>query len=315
MPAESPSLRFVATRRMAWLSIATSVATLLLKFGAYWLTGAVSLLSDALEALVNMAAGLVALWALTIAERPPDEDHPYGHDKVEYFSSGVEGVLILVAAMAIAWTAAGRLLHPTELQALGPGLVVAAIAAALNFVTSRLMMRVAREHDSIVLEADAKHLLTDVWTSAGVIAGLCIVLVAPQWRILDPLIAIAVAAHIAWTGFGLLRRSAGGLMDTGLDPAEVATIRATVGAALPAGTSIAGLRTRKSGTKRFIEFKLCVPGEQSVRSAHELCDRLEELLAARLARAVVTIHVEPAAAGPVEPTGAAPAETASAPSR
>lgn len=297
MSAGAASSRFVITRRMAWLSIATSIATLLLKFGAYWLTGAVSLLSDALEALVNMAAGLVALWALTIAERPPDEDHPYGHDKVEYFSSGVEGVLILVAAMAIAWTAVGRLLHPMELQQLGPGLVVAAIAATLNLVTSRLMMRVAREHDSIVLEADAKHLMTDVWTSAGVIAGLCIVLVAPDWRILDPLIAIAVAAHIAWTGADLLRRSAGGLMDTGLDAGEVATIRETVGATLPPGTSMAALRTRKSGTKRFIEFKLYVPGEQSVRSAHELCDRLEELLAARLPRAIVTIHVEPAPAG------------------
>jgi cation diffusion facilitator family transporter len=288
---------------MAWLSIATSIATLLLKFAAYWLTGAVSLLSDALEALVNMAAGLVALGALTIAERPPDEDHPYGHDKVEYLSSGVEGVLILVAALAIAWTAVGRLLNPTELDALGVGLVVAAIAAGLNLVTSRLMMRVAREHDSIVLEADAKHLLTDVWTSAGVIAGLCIVMFVPGWRILDPLIAIAVAAHIAWTGTDLLRRSAGGLMDTGLAPDEVATIRATVGAALPPGTSMVGLRTRKSGTKRFIEFKLRVPGEQSVSAAHALCDRLEELLAARLARAVVTIHVEPAAAGHVEPAG------------
>jgi cation diffusion facilitator family transporter len=149
-----------------------------------------------------------------------------------------------------------------------------------------------------VLEADAKHLMTDVWTSAGVIAGLAIVLAAPQWRILDPLIAIAVAAHIAFTGIDLLRRSAGGLMDTGLEPAEVASIHEVVGGALPAGTSMAGLRTRKSGAKRFIEFKLQVPGEQTVQSAHSLCDRLEQLLEQRLPRAVVTIHVEPAGAAP-----------------
>lgn len=313
MPAEA-ALRFAATRRMAWLSIATSIATLALKFGAYALTGAVSLLSDALEALVNMAAGLVALWALTIAARPPDEDHPYGHEKVEYFSSGVEGVLILVAALMIAWTAVGRLLQPTELAALGPGLAVAGVAALLNLVTSRLMMRVAREHDSIVLEADAKHLMTDVWTSAGVIAGLAVVLAVPEWRILDPLIAIAVAAHIAWTGGSLVRRSAGGLMDQGLDPPEVAAIRETIAGGLPPGTSVAGLRTRKSGAKRFVEFKLCVPGEQSVAAAHELCDRLEAALEARYARSVVTIHVEPAPActkpvqaDPVPPADGAPA--------
>lgn len=287
---------------MAFLSIATSVATLLLKFGAYELTGAVSLLSDALEALVNMAAGLVALGALTIAERPPDDDHPYGHDKVEYFSSGVEGVLILVAALAIAWTAVGRLMNPVELGELGLGLVVAGVAAALNFIASRLMLRVAHQHDSIVLEADAKHLMTDVWTSAGVIAGLGIVMFAPRWRILDPIIAIAVAAQIAWTGFDLLRRSAGGLMDTGLEPAEVETIRATVDEALPPGTSMDALRTRKSGAKRFIEFKLTVPGDETVRAAHALCDRIEALLARKLPRANVTIHVEPAScAGHVEP--------------
>jgi cation diffusion facilitator family transporter len=279
---------------MAWLSIATSIATLLLKFGAYALTGAVSLLSDALEALVNMAAGLVALVALTIAERPPDDDHPYGHEKAEYFSSGAEGLLVVAAALAIAWTAAGHLVEPAELGALGPGLVVAALAATLNLVTSRLMMRVAREHDSIVLEADAKHLMTDVWTSAGVIAGLAVVMVAPQWRILDPLIALAVAAHVLWTGLGLLRRSAGGLMDAALAPDELATIRATVEGALPPGASMAALRTRRSGAKRFVEFVLCVPGEQTVAAAHELCDRLEALLGERLPRAAVTIHVEPA---------------------
>lgn len=302
MPVAEPSLSPV--KRMAWLSIATSIATLLLKFGAYALTDAVSLLSDALEALVNIAAALVALWAVTLAEQPPDENHPYGHDKVEYLSSGVEGVLILVAALSIAWTAVGRLLAPTELERLGPGLLVAGLAAAMNFTTSRLMLRVARQHDSITIEADAKHLMTDVWTSAGVISGLLVVMFVPSWRVLDPLIAIAVAVQIAWTGVELLRRAGNGLMDAALDPAEVESLRATVNAALPPGTSVAGLRTRKSGSRRFVEFKLCVPGEQRVADAHALCDRLEAAIEARFARSVVTIHVEPAGAGAGAGTGA-----------
>lgn len=281
-------------KRMAWLSIATSIVTLVLKFGAYALTDAVSLLSDALEALVNIAAALVALWAVTLAAQPPDANHPYGHGKVEYLSSGVEGVLILVAALSIAWTAIGRLLAPTELERLGPGLVIAGFAALMNFTTSRLMLRVARQHDSITIEADAKHLMTDVWTSAGVISGLLVVMFVPAWRILDPLIAIAVAAQIAWTGIELLRRAGNGLMDAALDPAEVADLRATVTAALPPGTSIAALRTRKSGSRRFVEFKLHVPGEQRVADAHALCDRLEAAVEARFARSNVTIHVEPA---------------------
>lgn len=281
---------------MAWLSIATSIATLLLKFGAYALTDAVSLLSDALEALVNIAAALVALWAVTIAEQPPDDDHPYGHDKVEYLSSGVEGVLILVAALAIAWTAIGRLLAPTELEALGPGLVVAGLAAAMNFTTSRLMMRVARQHDSITIEADARHLMTDVYTSAGVIAGLLVVMFMPAWRVLDPIIAIAVAVQIAWTGVSLLRRAGNGLMDAALEPEEVAAVRATIEATLRPGTSMAALRTRKSGARRFVEFKLRVPGDERVADAHALCDRIETALEARFARSVITIHVEPAGA-------------------
>lgn len=294
MPAAESPLSPV--KRMAWLSIATSITTLVLKFGAFALTDAVSLLSDALEALVNIAAALVALWAVTLAEQPPDENHPYGHDKVEYLSSGVEGVLILVAALSIAWTAIGRLIAPTELERLGPGLLVAGLAALMNFTTSRLMLRVARQHDSITIEADAKHLMTDVWTSAGVISGLLVVMFVPSWQILDPLIAIAVAAQIAWTGIELLRRAGNGLMDAALDPAEVADLRATVTAALPPGTSIAALRTRKSGSRRFVEFKLRVPGEQRVADAHALCDRLEAAIEAKFARSNVTIHVEPAGA-------------------
>lgn len=285
------------TKRMVVLSIATSIATLLLKFGAFALTGSVSLLSDALEAFVNIAAALVALAAITIAERPPDDSHPYGHDKVEYLSSGVEGLLILLAALSIAYTAVGRLLNPTELGSLGLGLAVAGLAAGLNLTTSLLMMRVARQHDSIVLEADARHLLTDVWTSAGVIAGLLVVMFVPAWQVLDPLIALAVAAQICWTAIELLRRSADGLMDAALPADDLATVRHVLAEVLPGEASIEGLRTRKSGTRRFIEFNLRVPGERTVAAAHELCDHLESRLMERLARAVVTIHVEPSDAG------------------
>ncbi len=281
------------TKRMAALSIATSVATLALKFGAAAMTGSIGLLSDALEALVNLAAGLVALAVLTVAERPADEDHAYGHEKAEYFSAGVEGVLILLAAGGIAWAAVGRLAHPAPLERLGPGLVVAALAALMNFVTARLMLRVAAEHDSIVVEADARHLLTDVLTSAGVIAGLLIVVAAPRLAVLDPLIALGVAVQVLVTAVSLLRRAVDGLMDRSLPPAELEDARRIIAAALPEGASIAELRTRKAGARRFIEFKLRVEGQLSVAEAHACCDRIESALAERLAKAVVTIHVEP----------------------
>ena len=281
------------TKRMATLSIATSIATLGLKFGASVMTGSIGLFSDAMEALVNLAAGLVALAMLWVAERPADDDHAYGHEKAEYFSSGVEGGLILLAAFGIAYAAAGRLLHPMPLERLGPGLLIAALAAVMNLVTARLMLRVAKEHDSIVVEADARHLLTDVLTSAGVIGGLLIVMVAPRLAMLDSVIAFGVALQILVTSVSLIRRSVDGLMDKSLPPAEVGTAREIITGALPPGASIAGLRTRKAGSRRFIEFKLLVRGNETVAAAHASCDRIEAALAAALAKVVVTIHVEP----------------------
>ncbi|MBK9676008.1 MAG: cation transporter [Betaproteobacteria bacterium] len=278
---------------MAWLSIATSLGTIALKFGAWFLTGSVSLWSDALEALVNLAAGLVALGAITLAHQPADDKHHYGHDKAEYFSSGVEGALILVAAVAIVWSASQRLLSPQPLENLGVGLFVAFLAGAMNFVTARTMLKVAQQHDSITLEADARHLLTDVWTSVGVVGGLLVVMAMPQWAILDPLMAVAVAIHILFTGFNLLRRSADGLMDTALPPEEVARAEALIAAELPAGASFHALRTRKAGSRRFLEFHLTVPGALTVAESHLLCDRVEAALEAALPRANVTIHVEP----------------------
>lgn len=282
-----------AVRRMAYLSIATSLGTIALKFGAYFLTGSVSLWSDALEALVNLVAGLIALGALIVAEQPADDRHAFGHDKAEYFSSGVEGALILVAAVSIVWSAVHRLIEPQPLERLAPGLVVAALAGVMNLVTARIMLKVARQHDSITIEADAKHLLTDVWTSIGVIGGLLVVLAKPQWAILDPMMAIAVGVHIVFTAVGLLRRSADGLMDVALPAAEVGRAEALIRAELPPGASFHALRTRKSGARRFLEFHLLVPGETTVLDSHTLCDRIESALAAHLAKAHVTIHVEP----------------------
>jgi len=282
-----------AVRRMALLSIATSFATIALKFGAWRITGSVSLWSDALESLVNLAAGLVALGAVTLAQQPADERHTYGHDKAEYFSSGVEGALIVVAAVAIVWSAIHRLVEPQPLEHLGPGLLIAFLAGAANFATARVMLKVARQHDSITIEADAKHLLTDVWTSVGILAGLGVVMFFPQWAILDPLMAIAVGVHIVVTGVGLLRRSADGLMDAALPPAEVQRAETLIRNALPPGASFHALRTRKAGARRFVELHLLVPGTMTVASSHSLCDRIEAALAAHLPKTHVTIHVEP----------------------
>ncbi len=286
-------MAMTAVRRMAVLSIATSIATLALKFGAYFLTGSVSLWSDAVEALVNLAAGLVALGALTLAEQPADDRHTYGHDKAEYFSSGVEGALILFAAIAIIWSAVQRIVSPQPLEQLGVGMLVAALAAGANFAAARVMLKVARQHDSITIEADAKHLMTDVWTTAGILVGLAVVVWMPQWSILDPVMAIAVAVHILFTGFDLLRRSADGLMDVALPENDVARVEALIRAELPPAASYHALRTRKAGARRFLELHLLVPGELSVADSHALCDRIEASLHAHFAKAHVTIHVEP----------------------
>lgn len=281
------------TRKMALLSIATSIVTLGLKFGAYFLTDSVSLLSDALEAIVNLVAGLVALGALTIADQPADDRHTYGHDKAEYFSSGVEGVLILVAAVSIIVAASTRFLHPVPLENLGPGLIVGLLAAAMNFATARVMMKVARQHDSIAIESDAKHLMTDVWTSGGVLAGLLVIMFVPQWNILDPLIAVAVGIHIIFTGIELLRRTVDGLMDAALSPRDIEQTAKLIQAELPADASFHDLRTRKAGPRRFIEFHLLVPGKTSVYDSHALCDRIENSVSKQLSKSSVTIHVEP----------------------
>ncbi len=280
--------------RVAWLSVGASVATLLLKFSAYYLTDSVSLFSDAMESFVNLSAGLVALLVLTVVARPADENHPYGHDKAEYFSSGVEGALIIVAAISIIWAAWERFNVQQPLSNITQGVLISLAASAINFGVAQYMLRAARQYDSITLEADARHLLTDVWTSVGVAVGLCVLVFAPaDWQVLDPIVAILVALNIIHTDFDLLRRSTDGLMDTTLPVEDVRQIRTSIEQSIGVCYSYNQLRSRKSGSRRFIEFNLLLPGDTSVAVAHDLCDQLEDAIERRLSKTTVTIHVEP----------------------
>ncbi|MFP4070743.1 MAG: cation diffusion facilitator family transporter [Desulfovibrionales bacterium] len=280
--------------RYAWLSIGASLVTLALKFSAYSLTNSMGLLSDALETLVNLAAGLFALYILLIARKPADETHAYGHGKAEYFAGGAEGILILLAAGSIVHASIQRFFTPVILTRIGPGVAVAALAALVNFVTARIMLKAAREHDSMTLEADAKHLLTDVWTSAGVIAGLIVILFAPpDWTILDPVIAILVALNITFTGVVLIKRAVNGLMDLRLPQEEVRAIEAAIRAVVGPHALYHGLRTRKSGARRFIDFHLLMDGDTTVQASHDLCCDIEREIHKALPRAQITIHVEP----------------------
>lgn len=280
--------------KVAWLSVGASLATLSLKFAAYFVTDSVSLFSDAMESFVNLTAGLVALMVLSVVARPADESHPYGHDKAEYFSSGVEGGLIIIAALSIIWAAWNRFSEMQPLRDIGIGLLISLVASAINFAVARYMLLAAKIHDSITLEADARHLLTDVWTSVGVGAGLCVLIFAPPtWQLLDPIIAMLVALNIVRTGFDLLRRSMDGLMDATLPAEDVNQIRSTIEQSIGVYYSYNQLRSRKSGSRRFVEFNLLVPGDTSVEAAHELCDLLEDAIERRLNKTSVNIHVEP----------------------
>lgn len=287
MAAPSPSLT-----RYAWLSIAAAVATILLKGTAWWLTGSVGLLSDAIESFVNLAGALMALWMLTLAALPADDDHAYGHGKAEYFSSAFEGFLILLAAFSIGYAALSRLLDPQPLEAVGVGLLVSAAASVINLATARILMRVGREHHSITLEADAHHLMTDVWTSAGVIAGVGLVWLS-GWLWLDPLLALLVAANIVWTGWQLMRRSAAGLMDASLPAAEVTQIEAQLAAYRRQGLDFHALRTRQSGSRAFVTLHVLVPGHWTVQQGHDWAERIEADVRAVIPRAHVTTHLEP----------------------
>lgn len=277
--------------RFAWLSIGAAVATIGLKTAAYWITGSVGLLSDAVESLVNLIGGIMALAMLTIAARPADEDHAYGHGKAEYFSSGVEGGLILVAAASIAVAAIMRLITPKPLEELGVGLVVSLAASAINLVVALLILRAGRKHNSITLEANAHHLLTDVWTSVGVLAGVGIV-AWTRWQWLDPVVALLVAANIVWTGVSIVRRSIGGLMDTMLSPEDVAAVRKVFATYEQTGVQFHALRTRQSGARKFVSVHVLVPGDWTVHRGHELLERIEAEIRQAVPNTVVFTHLE-----------------------
>jgi cation diffusion facilitator family transporter len=278
---------------LLWLSIAAAVATITLKLAAWALTGSVGLLSDAAESVVNLVAAVVAMAALRWAVKPADEEHAYGHAKAEYFSAGVEGTLILLAAAGIAVTAVDRLIHPQPLESVGLGLAVTAVATAINLAVGLLLLRTGRRERQIVLEADGKHLITDVWTSVGVIVGVAGVAIT-GWDRLDPIVALAVAANILVAGGGLLRRSASGLMDRALEEPDMEVIRETLAEFERDGVRFHALRTRQAGSRRFVSLHVLVPGAWSVQRGHDLVERVEEALRDRLPGASVFTHLEPA---------------------
>lgn len=283
----TPSLK-----RFAWLSIFAALGTIALKAAAWKLTGSVGLLSDALESIVNLAGAMMALAMLTIAEQPADDRHAYGHGKAEYFSSGFEGFLILLAAGAIGVSAVERLIDPQPLSDVGIGLAVSVVASAVNFFTARVLLAAGKEHRSPTLEADAHHLMTDVWTSAGVIIGVGAVGLT-GWLWLDPLIALLVAFNIVWTGWKLVHRSTAGLMDGALPPEDHAQVLAILTRYRDAGIDHHALRTRESGARRFVEFHVLVPGAWSVRKGHDLAEQMESEIRAALPRTTVITHLEP----------------------
>jgi cation diffusion facilitator family transporter len=282
----------ISLKRYAYLSIAAAVATILLKGVAWWLTGSVGLLSDALESFVNLAGALMALAMLSLAAVPADEDHEYGHGKAEYFSSAFEGFLILVAAVSIGYAALDRLLHPQAIEAVGIGLGVSVAASLINLATARILMKVGREQNSITLEADAHHLLADVWTSLGVIAGVALVWLT-GWLWLDPVIALLVAANIVWTGWQLLHRSASGLMDASIPEDRRKAVVEVLEGYRRQGLDFHALRTRQAGMRAFVTLHVLVPGAWTVQEGHDWLERIEADIRGTVPNAHVTTHLEP----------------------
>ncbi|MDO8925527.1 MAG: cation diffusion facilitator family transporter [Sideroxyarcus sp.] len=279
-------------KRYAWLSIAAAVATILLKGIAWWLTGSVGLLSDALESFVNLAGALMALAMLSLAATPADDRHAYGHGKAEYFSSAFEGFLILLAAFSIGYTAIDRFMHPQAIEAVGVGLAVSVVASLINLFAARELLKAGRAFNSITLEADAKHLMTDVWTSVGVIIGVGLVWLS-GWLWLDPLIALLVAVNIVWTGWQLLQRSASGLMDEAIPPEQIAQIEAVLANYRSQGLDFHALRTRQAGRNAFISLHVLVPGLWTVQHGHDMVELIEADIRAVVPFSHLTTHLEP----------------------
>ena len=279
--------------RYAWLSVAAALATISLKTLAWWLTGSLGLLSDAMESFVNLAAALLALSMLRLAATPADKDYPHGRSKAEYFAAGVEGALIVLAAAGIVWAALPRLFDPRSLAMPLVGIALTGVATAINLAVGVVLLRVGHAHHSITLEADGRHLLTDVWTSFGVIAGVALVAYT-GWLQLDPLVALLVAAHILWIGFGLVRRSISGLLDPAIahgEQSEIAQLLAEY--ARRYGVSFHAVRTRQAGARRFISFHLLVPDEWTVAQAHRLSEEIESRIRSLVPNASILAHIEP----------------------
>ncbi len=279
-------------KRFAWLSVLAAVLTISLKMVAYFFTGSVGLLSDALESVINLVAAVMALLMLSLAARPPDEEHAFGHDKAEYFASGIEGMLILFAAVSIGWAGISRLLAPQQIQQIGVGLMLSLAATLINFFVARVLIQTGKKHRSIILEADGQHLMTDVWTSIGVVVGIAAVAFT-NWYILDPLIALLVAANIIWTGIRLMRRSALGLMDTVVAVPKQQAIREILDQYVEReGIEYHALRTRQSGMRQFASVHILVPGKWTVHQGHQLLEQIEADIRRAVTGTIVFTHLE-----------------------
>ncbi|WP_338747973.1 cation diffusion facilitator family transporter [Janibacter alittae] len=278
--------------KFAWLSIAAALATIALKTGAWWITDSVGLLADAAESIVNLVAAIAALIALRVAGRAADDDHHFGHSKAEYFSAAIEGAMIFVAAGVIIWQAIGRLLDPRPIDQVGLGVAISVVAAVLNGAVAFVLLRAGRRHRSITLRADGQHLLTDVWTSVGVVAGIALVAVTGI-ELLDPIVALLVGANILWAGWRLLNESGTALMDAALSPQDNADLADTINALCSDEVHVHGLRTRMAGHISFAEFHVLVPGAWSVRRAHNVVEDIETAIAEEHPDLRVTIHIEP----------------------
>ena len=279
-------------KKYAWLSIGAALTTITLKGIAYALTGSVGLLSDAIEAVVNLVGATVALAMLAVAAQPPDDEHHWGHDKAEYFSSGVEGSLIVAAAISIAIVSASRLLHPQPIEKAGLGLLVSSLASVVNLVVARILFDVGRRFDSITLEADARHLMADVWTSVGVIGGVGLVALT-GWTRLDPIVALLVAANIVRTGGRLVQRSVQGLLDTALPVVESEAVERILASYRTQGLEFHAVRSRQAAARRFVTMHVLVPGEWTVHRGHELLERIEHEIRGCVPNCSVLTHLEP----------------------
>lgn len=279
--------------RFAWLSIAAAVVTITLKLGAWYITGSVGLLSDALESIVNLVAAIAALIALNVAAKEPDEEHAYGHAKAEYFSSGLEGALIFLAAVLIVYTSVPRLFAPQPVENGEIGVIVSIVSSTINLFVAFRLLRAAKQYRSITLDADAHHLLTDVWTSVGVVIGIVLV-ITTDVKILDPIVALLVAVNIIWTGIRLIRRSMLGLLDTALEPEDREAVNAILDRyRRERHIEAHALRTRQAGARNFVSVHILVPGDWTVREGHRLLEQIEHDIRTAVPGTTVFTHLEP----------------------